>query len=884
VRIFFFIVGVFYCSAANAQILSATRINESWEFKKEDSTIKQWRVVNLPHTWNIKDVMDDIPGYFRGVGVYKKDLHVNKAFANKEFFLYFEGANQATEVFINGKKAGHHIGGYTGFAVPITNYVKFGESNEILVKVDNSHNKNIAPLSADFTFFGGIYRDVYLITKNRLHFSTNDAGSNGVYVSTPSVSKEKAFVTIKGFVDNAEKTDAVANIVTTIFDASGKKISSTNSSLTVKSNSQNSFHQTIPNILSPKLWSPENPYLYKAETKLFNWKGKVVDIITNPLGFRWFSFDAAKGFFLNGRPYKLVGASRHQDYKDLGNAVPDELAINDVVLLKNMGANFLRVAHYPQDPSVLKACDSLGLLTSVEIPIVNEISETDSFYTNCENMQVEMIRQGYNHPSVVVWCYMNEVLLRPQFNNDKERQKIYLANVKALAQRLETITRKEDPYRYTMMANHGNLGQYKNAGLLDIPMVIGWNLYSGWYGGSMEEFPQFLDDFHRDYPSKPFLVTEYGADADPRIRSTQPVRFDKSIEYTTRFHQYYLTEMLKRPFVAGAIVWNLADFNSETRTETMPHINNKGLLQWNRTPKDPYYLYQAILKKEPFIKILGSCLSNYGVADSTSSFCYQPVQVASNFDSVTIFLNKQQYSTLPINDGLAEWKLPFKKGNNTVVVAAKKGNKIFRDSITTYMQLQPHCLLDEKLSFDRINIMLGSARHFTDENGTWWQPDQAYKNGFWGSVGGKKFKLENNSRLPYGTDKNIAETNDDPVYQTQQVGIKQYRLDVPPGQYQLTLHFAELLGGKVKVPPYNLNDNERTENIVRRIFNVRVNGRMLLNEFNIAKEYGLAKAIAKTTIVAVTNDEGLQIDFEAVEGEPVLNALQLKKISTQLSK
>ena len=341
---------------------------------------------------------------------------------------------------------------------------------------------------------------------------------------------------------------------------------------------------------------------------------------------------------------------------------------------------------------------------------------------------------------------------------------------------------------------------------------------------------------------------------------------------------------MKRPFVAGAIVWNLADFNSETRTETMPHINNKGLLQWNRTPKDPYYLYQAILKKEPFIKILGSCLSNYGVADSTSSFCFQRVEVASNFDLVTIFLNKQQYPTLPINDGLTEWKLPFKKGNNTVVVAAKKGNKNFRDSITTYMQLQPHCLLDQKLLFDRINIMLGSARHFTDENGAWWQPDQVYKNGFWGSVGGKEFKLDNNSRLPYGTDKNIAGTNDDPVYQTQQVGIKQYRLDVPPGQYQITLHFAELLGGKVKVPPYNLNDNERTENIVRRVFNVRINGRMLLKEFNIAKEYGLAKAVAKTAVVAVNNNEGLKIDFEALEGEPVLNALQLKKISPQLSK
>jgi beta-galactosidase len=854
-------------------------MNKGWKFLKGDDPSQQlWQQVDLPHTWNTDDVMDDALGYYRGAGWYKKTFTVGGELSGKQLFLYFEGANQEAEVFINGKKAGQHTGGYNGFAVMITPHVKFNASNELLVKVDNSFNKNIAPLTADFTFYGGIYRDVYLTATDNIHFSANDAGSNGVYVTTPVVSNKHASVEVKSIIANAGQAAKII-VTTSIIDKTGKKIAETRSTATLGANTEQTIVQKINSVKNPALWTPETPYLYTAETKITDEKGKVLDVITNPLGFRWFSFNAGKGFMLNGAPYKLVGASRHQDYKDLGNAVPDELAIRDVALLKSMGANFLRVAHYPQDPSVLKACDSLGLLASVEIPIVNEITETDTFYRNCMQMQAEMIRQNFNHPSIIMWCYMNEVLLRPQFNDNKERQKEYFASIKKLAQQLEDLTRNEDPYRYTMMANHGNLNQYKNAGLLQIPQVVGWNLYSGWYGGSMDDFPTFLDEFHKNYPNTPFMVTEYGADADPRIRSTQPVRFDKSIEYSTRFHQFYLTEMLKRSYVAGAIVWNLADFNSETRTETMPHINNKGLMEWDRTPKDPYYFYQAMLLKQPFIKILGARQRKYGVADSTSPVCYQPIQIASNLDSVTIELNGKKLAMLKITDGLGDWKLPFKEGWNTVVVEGKRNNRVYKDSLTTHIHLQPYCLTDAKIPFQQINIMLGAARFYVDESGQWWQPDQAYSKGGWGSVGGKNFKLANNGRLPYGTDKNILGTNDDPVYQTQQTGIRQYRLDVPPGRYEVKLHFAELLGGKVKLPPYNLSDDDRDEKIKQRIFNVNLNGKALLQNFNIAEEYGLSRAVVKSATVVVSDSEGLQIEFEPVEGEPVLNALQLKKIS-----
>ncbi|HEX2684673.1 MAG TPA: glycoside hydrolase family 2 TIM barrel-domain containing protein, partial [Ferruginibacter sp.] len=773
----------------HAQPRVVVRMNEGWQFLKGDSTgNNSWQNIHLPHTWNVDDVMDDVPGYYRGVCWYRKIFTPGNELKGKEVSFYFEGANQEAEIFINGKKAGQHTGGYTGFSVPVTQYLQFNAPNEILVKVDNSFNKNIAPLTADFTFYGGIYRDVYLTATDKIHF-TADAGSNGVYITTPQVSKQQASVEIKSLLTNSTDKKIVVTVVSSLTDKAGRRVAQTRSTATIDAHAGSRMLQTIEAVKSPELWSPEKPYLYTVETKIINSKGVVLDAITNPLGFRWFSFDADKGFLLNGEPYKLVGASRHQDYKGLGNALPNEFAINDVALLKNMGANFLRVAHYPQDPAVLQACDSIGLLASVEIPVVNEITETDSFYNNCAQMQVEMIRQNFNHPSVIVWCYMNEVLLRPHFNEDKERQKEYFSAINKLAHRLEDLTRKQDPTRYTMMANHGNLNQYKNAGLLEIPMIVGWNLYSGWYGGSMDDFPAFLDEFHKNYPAKPFMVTEYGADADPRIRSAQPVRFDKSIEYSTLFHQFYFIEMMKRPYVAGAIIWNLADFNSETRTETMPHINNKGLLEWDRTPKDPYYFYQAMLLKQPFIKILGSCKRKYGLADSTSPVCYQPVQIASNLDSITIQLNGITKTTLKVKDGLCEWELPFREGRNTLVVEGRRGGKIYKDSISTKIHLQPYCLTDAKIPFEQINIMLGAERYYVDENGDWWQPDKAYIKGGWGYVGGREFKIEKNSRLPYGTDKNIIGTNDDPLYQTQQTGIRQYRLDVPPGTYEVVLHF-----------------------------------------------------------------------------------------------
>ena len=874
----------------NGSVFSQTRerisLNDSWAFAKgkpgtPDTSGLYWQPVTLPHSWNTSDVMDDEPGYYRGIGWYKRKLKIPGFKKGRVSGLYFDGANQLTTVYIDGRKAAAHTGGYTGFYVSLDSIDPLVAVHEILVSVDNSYNADIPPLTADFTFFGGLYRNVWLISADPVHFTMGSDGATAVVITTPSVNAAAASVRVQTQLENRSAKTRKLTLRVTVRDAGFNVIAGTGKKLQLLPGKKLELVQDLKDIRNPHLWSPDDPYLYSVTTSVMDEAtGEVLDELVYPVGFRWFRFDAAEGFFLNGKPLKLVGASRHQDRPGVGNAVPDGLAREDVRLLKEMGGNFLRVAHYPQDPSVLEECDRLGIIASVEIPLVNEISETKEFYSNSANMLREMIAQNRNHPSVVIWCLMNEILLKPHFNNDKSRQLVYFATIVKLASALDSIARTTDPYRYTMIANHGDFDRYHNSGLTKVAMITGWNLYSGWYGGELKNFSGFLDKHHERLPGVPLIVSEYGADADPRIRSFTPVKFDKSVEYSLAFHQYYLNEMLKRPFCAAAIIWNLADFNSETREETMPHINNKGMLRWDRTPKDLYHYYQAKLLKEPFVSVMSrTWTSRTGIAEPGKMVCRQRVDVASNADTVMLSVNGVVIGTASPVDGICSWLVDFKDGENKLdAVAVRDGHRI-RDYARIHFQLQPYLLKDSMVPFRSMNILLGARRIFIDEllqeN---WMPDQPYRTGSWGSVGGKAFRQSGNGRLPYGTDKNITGTDNDPVYQTQQTGLSAYRLDLPNGQYEITLHFAELEGVSGANLVYNLSDGSGPAGPVERVFDVKLNGRLFLQDFNIALMAGPAKAIAKKTTVVLSGGKGLVIDFIPKKGEPVLNAIQVRKL------
>ena len=889
--LYFLLITLTLNSSAKAQGRISKTINSNWLFSKGDTSAfsGKWSRVSIPHTWNAVDVMDDEPGYYRGDAWYKKTIYLPANWQQKEVYISFEGASQIAEVFINGKPAGKHTGSYTFFSFAISKHLKYSGSgntaNEVLVKVNNSHNDNIPPLSGDYTFFGGIYRDVYLTALNKIHFDADNHATNGIFITTPIVTDNSAELKIKGSFVNSEGTKKNLLVNHKIYDAEGRLFSELKKTFKASPGEKISFNHDLKNLRGHRLWSIENPYLYRI-VSIISEAGTNTryDEVSNPLGFRYFKFDPEKGFFLNGKHVKLVGASRHQDFKGMGNALGDAVHVRDVELLKEMGGNFLRIAHYPQDPAVLQACDRLGILAAVETPSGNRITETEEYATNYLNIHREMIRQNFNHPSLIIWAYMNEVLLRPPYEKGSEKQEKFFTSVTKLAQRIEDLTRQEDPYRYTMIPNHGAFELYNQVQLTKIPMLVGWNLYLGWYSRTFEGFGEFLDKHRKELPGKPLLVTEYGSDADSRLHNFNPVRFDKTVEYTNDFHRNYLKMMMDRPFVAAAMIWNLAEFSSEQRGESTPHVNAKGILTHDRKAKDAYRFYQANLLTRPYIQIGSKEWSNRtGFAASESNLtCTQPLVVFSNLEKVSLTLNGKLIGTAATSQGMAQFSVPFVNNLNRLVVSASANGSEVTDQAEINFRLLSQDLRSSALPFDEMNISLGDKRFFSDENsGQMWIPEQEYKKkGSWGYIGGRMYTMTNTSRHSYGSDKNILGTDLDPVFATQRTGIEQFKFDVPNGEYEITLHFAELVSAtKKEALAYNLGDGkEGAEEFQARVFNVGINNTEVLSNFSNAEELVPDHAVSTRFIANINNNDGITINFKAVKGEPILNGIQIRKI------
>ncbi len=847
-------------------------INDHWKFQKGalDTTKLALNspnalIVNLPHTWNDKDVLaDGTRGYYRGEGWYFKKMDLVPNTEEKNYYLHFEGANQFTEVFINGEKAGQHTGGYLAFTIDITQFLK-SDGNEILVKVDNSPNPDIPPLSADFTFFGGLYRDVFLLETSKVQFNLGDYGSNGIFVSTPEVSEKSATILIHGSLLNSLKSSEKITLVTKILNNKGMIVHSQSKRILLK---PGVFEFKIEaNLNEPNLWSPEMPYLYTSEFTIQ--KGEqVLDEMAIPLGIRSFYFDPDQGFFLNNKPLKLLGANRHQDYYGDGNAISDDVHRNDLRILKKMGANFLRLAHYPQDPAILEEADKLGILVWEEIPLVNEVTLNGEHNENSEIMLKEMIRQHYNHPSIILWGYMNEIYWAHRFLDEQVVEEHTKATVE-LAKHLEKITRVEDPYRYTAMALH-NYPLYEISGLDQIPQVVGWNLYHGWYYDDFEDFGAFLDQQHKKYPERIHVISEYGAGSDIRLHSLNPERFDFTMEGQKRMLESYMKQIKERPYIAGATVWNLIDFNSERRVDTQPHWNQKGLMTSTRVPKDPFYWYQANLVKTPFIKIAET---NWTVreihvkGDETTS----PVDIYTNQEQVELVLNGTSLGKMDVNNYKATFDVLFIEGDN-LLEARSSGIK---DNLNISFKGVPHSLKDK----DHLDIAInaGSNHSFFDTKGSsTWLVDKAYEHASWGYIGGEPLYIAKK----IGTKEDIQTINEfTPLYQTMREGVEEYVFDVQDGWYEIELLFVE---------PYPKSrrfvdgvESPYHEGGIR-IFDVLINNIPFIERLDLLKYYGYNYPLRKKMEVKTTDGKGIRIKFNPIIGKPIVSGVKLRrKFSSQ---
>ncbi len=826
-------------------------LNEGWRYapgpvedaQSPDLDDAAWQPVTLPHTWNAADAFDKRGSYRRGEGWYRRELILPAGERGRRIFVFFEGANQIAELFVNGVSAGTHVGGYTAFVFDVTDLARFDAPNLLAVRVDNRHDADIPPLEADFTFYGGIYRDVRLITTDPLHIDVLDHASPGVFVDTPRATAREAVVRVRGAVVNRSSAARRLRVTHRILDPDGREVAVLQSPLQAAPGARAAFAAESAPIQQPKLWSPSRPRLYRLVSEVAE-DGRPLDRVEVAFGVRWFAFDAQRGFFLNGEPLRLDGSNRHQDGAGRGNALTDAEHRRDIALVKQAGFNFLRLAHYPQDPAVLDAADAAGLVIWEEIPIVNMITPSARFADNAERMLVEMIRQHYNHPSVLIWGYMNEVM---QFE-PKPRPANYRARLLALARRLEARARAEDSSRATATAI--SLTEIDNgSGFQDIPQILGLNLYFGWYYRRLDGLGPFLDAFHARHPERPLLVSEYGADSDERVHAREPRAFDFSAEFQQRFHEASYAQMAQRPWLLGSAVWNQFDFGSASRQDTKHALNQKGLYLYDRTPKDVLHYYRAHLLDAPVLHIAAREWT--ARAGSRPADAAQTIAVYSNLPEVELLHDGVPQGRARPHNAAARFEVRLRNGANRIEARGDRGGRTVRDAVTIDYLDRTGLFSTKRSGVREIAVNAGGHSHVTGEGGTLWEPDRAYAAGSWGHTGGRTVR----------THHRIFGTSDDPLWQATRAGATLYRFDLPDGEYALHLGFVEI----------------EHDEAGRRIFDVLVNGRPAIAGLDLAAEAGRYAAVQRTLRVRAAAGSGVVIRFVPRVGEATISSIALRR-------
>ncbi len=624
------------------QIIS---LNENWVFTQNGQTAE----VQLPHTWNAVDGQDGGNDYARGVCLYTRSLDKPVMEEGTRVYLEVCGAAMTAHVSLNGKHLASHQGGYSTFRVELTKHLR--EHNELVISVDNSDNDTVYPQKADFTFYGGLYRDVKLILVPEAHFDLAccgapgikvtpvvdlDTGSARVTVETWQVGSGDVTITINGqgqecrtavsqrredsptAADSQRREDSP-----TAADGQRREDVPTGSESLSQRISPEGNHATATfTIENVHLWDGvEDPYLYTATATLDSG-----DTIATRFGCRHFEIDAEKGFLLNGRAYPLRGVSRHQDRKGVGNALTVEHHRQDMEIVRELGANTLRLAHYQHAQEFYDLCDENGMIVWAEIPYITMHMKNGR--ENTLQQMEELVVQCYNHPSIAVWGLSNEITAASAVNQD------LLENHRLL----NDLCHRLDPTRPTAMANVFMLET--DSPILEIPDVNSYNLYFGWYLGELEQNEAFFDEYHSKYPHRPIGFSEYGADANPRFQNSKPEKGDYSESYQAVYHEHMLEMIEQRPWLWATHVWNLFDFAADGRDEGGKHgENQKGLVTFDRqTKKDAFYLYKAAWNKEPMVHICGSRYVDRA-EDVTE------IKVYSNADRVSLYVDGRLFAT-----------------------------------------------------------------------------------------------------------------------------------------------------------------------------------------------------------------------------------------------
>lgn len=605
-------------------------LNDNWTFFKDTAapaanqtqtpahpSAQAGETVTLPHTWNAFDGQDGGSDYFRDECTYTRPLPALTLNEDEEVYLCFYGVSQTAEVFISGELVTRHEGGYSRFYADVTRFFRMGGSMELTVRVSNAVSDRVYPQAADFTFFGGIYRNVELLIVNRSHFDLTAMGG-GVKI-TPKENGGAWSTELAPYVTHAENL----LISWRIFDGNSPAADQTQAPV---ASAQAPASQTVNiAIPDPVLWQGvDDPHLYTLEAVLLSPEGKPLDTFTARFGLRTFSIDPERGFFLNGKSYPLRGVSRHQDRENMGYAITRREHEEDIALIRELGANSVRLAHYQHDDYFYSLCDEAGLIVWAEVPYITmELSEG---HENILSQFRELITQNYNHTCIVCWGLSNEITLKGVTDGIIQTH----AALKAIKEEL-------DPYRPSTMAHISMLPP--DSPFVETADVCAWNLYFGWYEGNVSQYKPWLDAFHAAHPRLPVGLSEYGADALVAYQSPKPAVGDYSESYQEYYHEKLLEQIEKMPYLWCTYVWNMFDFAADAREEAGdPGKNHKGLVTYDRKiKKDAFYVYKARWSREPFVHLAGSRYV-YRHEATTS------IRVYTNLPKVALYVDQKLFA------------------------------------------------------------------------------------------------------------------------------------------------------------------------------------------------------------------------------------------------
>ncbi|MFD8499647.1 glycoside hydrolase family 2 protein [Amycolatopsis sp. NPDC059657] len=650
-----------------------TNLDAGWRFVRSDVAGAEtpgfndsaWTATNVPHTWNAQDGQDGGSNYYRGVGWYRKHFTPSAGLAGKKLWLQFDGVNSVSDVWVNGTKLGQHKGGFAGFRFDATNAVRLGADNVIAVKVTNAANADIAPLQADFTFYGGIYRDVSLLAVDPLSVRLGDYGGPGVYLRQRAVTAASADIDVTTKAWNNFAVSKSVRLHTVVRDAAGTVVAE-NTTAARSVAAATGFEQVQRlTIRNPHRWQgKEDPYLYKASVEVLD-GARVADVVTQPLGLRSSTVDPASGFSLNGKHLSLHGVNAHQDRLDQGWAVPPSQHVQDFDLMDEMGVNALRTAHYQQAQQVYDLADQRGYVVWAEIPLVDKVTDSAAFRANAQQQMYELIRQNFNHPSIAFWGIGNE-----QRTNDAATNTI----LDLLAQQVKA----EDSGRFSTYATN----QGDTDALSSHADVSGYNRYYGWYNKSATGPGAWADALHAKDPAREIGLSEYGAGASIIQHEENPAppvttsRWHPE-EYQNILHENHWKQISTRPFLWGTFVWNMFDFGVDSRSEgdTLGR-NDKGLVTYDRAVrKDSFYWYKANWTTTPFVYLTSRRWTQRTAAATT-------VKVYGTADSVSLSLNGTQVSSKTSADHIFSWPVTLKPGANVITVTGTRGGQTFTDTAT----------------------------------------------------------------------------------------------------------------------------------------------------------------------------------------------------------